>query len=443
MRAIYFDCFAGISGDMLVGALIDLGLDVAELERELNKLPIDGYHIQVSKVDKGGIQATAFRVFLEEAQEPRLADSEFVEVENPLPDEENQSKGFQQPGHGRSLSSILELVNRSSLEANTRERISAVFRRLGEAEASVHGASLEQIHFHEVGGIDAVVDIASAMIGLEKLQIQEIYSSPLHLGGGFVRASHGILPIPAPATAALLKGVDVYTTGIKGELVTPTGAAIITAMTRNFGSLPEMKVQAVGYGAGTRDREFPNVLRAYLGELRSSDKDNMRSENHFFSKEFPDRQAATSDTQNVIMEANIDDGNPQFFEHIMSRLFAAGALDVLLLPVHMKKNRPGIILQVLSDPANVDELMRIIFSESTTIGIRSYPVTKRMLPRQIITVPTRYGPVQVKVASLAGEITNIKPEYEDCRRLALEHHLPVKEIFDEAVLAARSFVSEA
>ncbi|MCZ7553071.1 MAG: nickel pincer cofactor biosynthesis protein LarC [Anaerolineales bacterium] len=446
MRAIYFDCFAGISGDMIVGALVDLGLDPDDLISELKKLPVEGFRVELSDVEKQGIRAKAFRVYLEHETGERLADVEFRESAVLTPDagthaEHHSHTHTHAHTHAHNhLSEILECIEQSKLSERVRSQASAIFNRLGAAEAKVHGVPLEKVHLHEVGGLDAIVDITSAAIGLEKLGVDAVLASPLHLGGGFVRTSHGVLPVPAPATAELLAGAQVYTTEISGELVTPTGAAILMNFIQRFGPLPRMHVLGVGYGAGSRDRSFPNVLRAYLGELPLEEETVPARLPRFPHQEqhnVPLTPAGYQEGLAVVLESNIDDSNPQMFEYLMDRLFEAGALDVGLLPISMKKTRPGVALQVMAHPENVDDLLRIIFEESTTIGVRSYPVTKHMLPRQIETVETEFGSVRVKIARLGAKVVNVKPEYEDCRALAIQLGLPIKEVY----LAAMNAVS--
>lgn len=439
MTTAYFDCFAGISGDMVIGALLDLGLDPAVLERELRKLPLEGYKLQVSTVDKRSIRATQFQVILTDPAGDHPADAEFQEVESSHAHEHHhhphQHEHHPHSDHPhRSLAEILSLIDSSSLSTTIKTMAGRIFTRLGEAEARVHGLPLDQVHFHEVGGVDAIVDIVGAAIGLEQLELEGIYASPLHLGSGFVRAAHGLLPVPAPATANLIAGVPVYTTEVKGELVTPTGAAIITSIAHQFGPLPAMRIEATGYGAGSRERDFPNVLRVYLGQEVASARPALPSRRQARDP-FPQQHATPEVTGGyheglaTVIEANIDDMNPQLFEYLLERLLEAGALDVSLIPVQMKKSRPGTILHVLAHPASVDDLLAIIFTESTTIGARTYEVTKRMLQRETQTVETHFGPVRVKVARLGNQVVNVAPEYEDCRELARRHGLPLKEVY--------------
>ena len=413
MKTLYFDCFAGISGDMFVGALLDLGLEISVLRRELEALGLDGYRIDARRVDKRGLQAMQFSVLLQSDGAERLAD--LPPSNTPL----HAGERMHDQSH-RALSDILALIEHSGLSLRVKRDASRIFMRLGGAEASVHGIPIDTVQFHEVGGVDAIVDIVSAAIGLEQLGIERVLASPLHLGSGMVRMSHGLYPIPAPATAKLLEGVPVYATDSKGELTTPTGAAIVTTLAHAFGALPPVTVLRTGYGAGTKDREFPNVLRAIMCE--QTDAASLRYQTG----------------QATVIEANIDDMNPQHYEPLMTHLFGAGALDVTLLPLQMKKQRPGTLLQVIADRALVSALLDIIFRESSTIGVRTYEVTRYMLPRAIITVTTRYGDVRVKVACLGGDIVNAMPEYEDCRARAERAGVSIKAVTAAAQAAIDS-----
>ncbi len=429
MSLLYLDCFAGISGDMMVAALLDLGLDMAFLQQELHKLPLSGYRLHTETVSRRGVQARRFEVHLLSGGDEHLADAGFVEVDTPDAGHAHSHAAHTHAAH-RGLSDILSLLEGSDLSPRVKETAARIFTRLAEAEARVHGVPPDAVHFHEVGGVDAIIDVTATAIGLEYLGIDRLVASPLHLGGGFVQCAHGLYPVPAPATAYLLEGAAVYTSQTRGELVTPTGAAIVSTLAKTFGPMPSMVVEAVGYGAGTREREFPNVLRAFLG--RPVDPPAARQVNR---TPFPQQHTAPPgpggyhDGPAVVIEANIDDMNPQWFEHLSERLLAANALDVLLIPVQMKKSRPGVLLHVLAHPDSVDDLLAIIFAESTSIGVRTYPVTKHMLQREHQTVQTPYGPVRVKLSRLGQQVVNILPEYEDCRRLAQEHGIPLKEIY--------------
>lgn len=437
MKTLYLDCFAGISGDMTLGALIDIGLEPATLERELGKLRLDGYRIEVSRVDKLGLQAMQFKVILTGGGAEKVADLQ--------PEEEHGHEEVHEHPH-RALSDILALIERSELAASVKATASRIFRRLGDAEAEVHGIPLDAVHFHEVGGIDAIVDIVGAAIGITQLGIGRVVASPLHLGSGFVRMSHGLYPIPAPATAQLILGVPTYTTEARGELVTPTGAAIVTTLAESFGAMPTMNVSRVGYGAGSRDREFPNVLRAFLGEIANTSPQSVTNTSlraprspHPEQHAAPQNEAGYHVGKAVVIEANIDDMNPQLFEPLMEQLLAAGAQDVLVIPAQMKKHRPGTLLQVLAHPSEVNELLAILFHESTTIGARTYEVTRHMLQRDIHEVQTQFGVVRVKVARLGERVVNISPEYEDCRSLAQQNNVPVKMVHAAAMGAAAKY----
>ena len=455
MKTLYLDCFAGVSGDMFLGMLLDLGLDFEQLKNELIKLPVNGYQLRMQRVEKAGLQAASFKVYLESPEgEAVLADEEFQEVDHPQhhdhgepshehkhPDAETKSSHYHHPVAGsRSLNEILELVNSSQLSDRVKTRIGLVFQRLGDAEARVHGKTLQTIHFHEVGGMDAIIDIAGSVIGLELLGVENLVVSPLHLGSGFIRFSHGLFPVPAPATATLVEGFPVYSTEIKGELVTPTGAALVTSLADSFGPLPAMTVEKVGYGAGSREREFPNVLRGYLGETRDPVPEFTTPNRDPFPAQHqaPAGPGGYHTSPALVLECNLDDMNPQLFEPLLNSLLGAGALDVLMIPAQMKKNRPGTLLQVLAQPSGMDPLLEIIFRNTTTLGVRTYPVSKQMLQRQTIQVETAAGAVRVKTGWLGDECVNWMPEYEDVMRLARSSGEPAKEIYQQALAAAQA-----
>lgn len=457
MKIAYFDCFAGISGDMFLGALIDAGLDAEVLAGELARLPLEGYRLEFDRLDRGGIQAVRFKVTLAGQGGDRQADSEYTEVDSPAEDSARHKEQGQEsmPGeHGghRTLPQIVEIIESSSLSPRVKSTAAAIFTRLAEAESRVHGVSLDQVQFHEVGAVDAVLDIVGAAIGLEQLGIEAVYASPLHLGTGFIRSQHGLLPVPGPATAYLLQGIPAYTSQAKGELVTPTGAAIITTIARGFGPMPLMVVQAVGYGAGRREREFPNALRVFWGEdfyqLSSVPAAVYPAMVRAVRDPFPEQHdmqpgpGGYHDGPAVVIEANIDDMNPQLCEHLAERLFEIGALDVLWVPVYMKKGRPGMLLHVLAHPDSVDGLLAILFAESTSIGARTYPVTKHMLQREVLVVDTPYGRVRVKVARLGERVVNVSPEYEDCRQVARVYKIPLKEVITTTISAARDALAQ-
>jgi pyridinium-3,5-bisthiocarboxylic acid mononucleotide nickel chelatase len=339
------------------------------------------------------------------------------------------------------------VIQDSALSDRVKTRACAIFSRLAEAEGQVHGSPTDKVQFHEVGGTDAIVDIVGAAIGLEQLGIESVYASPLPLGSGFIRSAHGLYPVPGPATANLLRGVPVYTTQASGEMVTPTGAAIITSLAQGFGPMPAMTVESVGYGAGTRQREFPNVLRGFIGESYPASQEvpfGARTGRDPYPQQHqvPAGEPGYHEAQAVVIETNIDDMSPQLFEHLSDLLLAAGALDVVMLPVQMKKGRPGMLLHVLAYPTSVDVLLEIVFSESTSIGARTYPVTKHMLQRETRLVETPYGRVRLKLAWLGERLVNVAPEYEDCREIAYHKGVPLKEVISAAMAAARQAIRQ-
>ena len=385
MKLAYFDCFSGISGDMTLGALVDAGCDAALLRSELAALEVPGWELSAEKVWKNGMAATYVRVRTEE-----------------------QSKH-------RSLGAILEILEKSQLAAPVRQRSAAIFQKLGEAEARVHDVAIEKIHFHEVGALDAIVDIVGACIGFDALGIEKFACSPLNVGGGTAKMAHGVLPVPAPATANLLQGKPTYSNGVEKELVTPTGAAIVATLCDSFGPQPPMSVTAIGYGAGTADLPSqPNVVRIMIGESA-------------------EKVAAGFDDEIAVVEANLDDMNPQIYGHFLERALTAGALDVYTTPVQMKKNRPGTLLTVLCKPQDTNALMSLIFAETTTFGVRTYRAQRRTLPREFVNVATDYGDVRVKISRANGRILHVAPEYDDCRKLAVEKNVPLQRVISEAL----------
>ena len=387
MKHAYFDCFSGISGDMTLGALLDAGLPLDHLRHGLESLDVPGWQLSAEKVWKNGMAATYVKVPIQDTK-----------------------------AH-RSLSAILELIEKSRLAPNVQQRASAIFHKLGEAEAAVHDVPLEKIHFHEVGAVDAIVDIVGACIGFSALGIESFACSPLNVGGGTAKMAHGVLPVPAPATARLLLGKPTYSSGIQKELVTPTGAAIVATLCTSFGPQPPMTVTSIGYGAGTADLEGqPNVLRLMVGEAATRDS------------------AATSESIRVL-EANLDDMNPQIYGYFLEKALAAGALDVFSTPVQMKKNRPGMLVTVLCKPEDEPKFQDIFFAETTTLGVRSYSAERRILARHSETVHTRFGDVRIKVARLNGHVRQASPEFEDCRKLAEAQNVPLQRVMDEAIRA--------
>jgi hypothetical protein len=380
MRTAYFDCFSGISGDMTLGALIDAGLSLKELKSYLSKLPIDNYDITAKKVKKNGISATKADVIVKGKQKERR-----------LPD-------------------IKKIINNSRLDKPIKEKAISIFERLAKAEAKVHRTSINNVHFHEVGAVDAIVDIVGAVICLRLLGIENISASPINTGTGFIKSAHGILPVPGPATAELLKGIPVYSTNTKMELTTPTGAAIISTLSKDFGPMPEMDIKSIGYGAGTfNSPDMPNLLRIFIGEMKNPAKDE----------------------NTILLETNIDDMNPQLYEYVMDKLFASGALDVYLTPIIMKKGRPATMLSVLSNKDDAEALSNIIFRETTSIGLRAQEIGRIKVEREIKEIKTKYGKVRVKIAFDDKEILGINPEYEDCKRIAIKKNISLKNVIEE------------
>jgi pyridinium-3,5-bisthiocarboxylic acid mononucleotide nickel chelatase len=444
MKTIYFDCFAGASGDMIAGVFLDLGLDFGYLKAELLKLPIDGYELKHSKVSKNSIISTQFEVYVASSDHSTiLADSEFSELNDQNSDHAGHHlhAAHSHESH-HSLDNILTAIRNSKFDAKLKSNIEKVFLRLGQAEATVHGVNIHDIHLHEVGSIDAMIDISTAVIGFEWLQANNIILSPIHLGTGFITTSHGLLPIPAPATAELIKGIPVYTTSVKGELLTPTGAAILSCYATGFGGLPKMTVEKIGCGAGKRDRDFPNVLRAFVGEIIGNGSGSNRNPS-------PEQHRATlqpggyHEGEALMLVANIDDMNPQLYGNLMEKLLEAGVMDVTFTPIFMKKNRPATSLDVMIAPQEMDKILAIIFSESTTIGVRSYPVKKHMLQREILTIDTEYGPVRMKISRLSEQIVNYSPEYEDCVRIGETYRIPVKDVYAKILSYGSSLLTNS
>jgi len=382
----YFDCFSGISGDMTLGALVDLGVPIEWLKDQLSRIPLENFDVTVTAVHRNGVHAKLVRV---EAFDDKIS---------------------------RNFSQIRSLIENSPLTDRVKSNGLQIFRKLAEAEAHIHSCSVEAVHFHEVGGVDAIVDIVGTALGLEYLAIKKIIGSPIPLGKGFVTCSHGKLPVPAPATLGILKGVPVYGTDIPHELVTPTGAAIISAPAQGFGAMPDMVIKKIGYGAGQRDlADRPNLLRIVLGDELQSVTDTT--------------QGLQTD-QIEIIETSIDDMNPELFGYLMNQLFEDGALDVCWIPIYMKKNRPGTMLQVLCKNDRRDILIHRILSETTTLGVRFYESRRRLLWRDQQEVETSYGRIAVKrVKDPKGNI-RIIPEYEVCQKIAREQDLPLRIVYD-------------
>lgn len=382
MTLAYFDCFSGISGDMTLGALVDAGLPIEVLRSELAKLKLPGYEITSEKVKRSGLSATKIHVVLDKKEQP-----------------------------ARHLSDIEKIINSATLFPAVKQKSLSIFHRLAEVEAKVHGTTPDKVHFHEVGAVDAIVDIVGSVIGLEHLGITEIIGSPVNVGSGTIHTAHGKLPVPAPATAELLTGIPLYSSSITFELTTPTGAAIISTLASSFGPLPQMTMNRIAYGAGNKDIPGqPNVLRLMIGEPVS----------------------AYEEDTSIVIESNIDDMNPQIYGHLIDTLMARGAHDVYLTPIIMKKGRPAILLSVLTDKSKSTEILDTIFRETTSIGVRIQEVGRKKLSREVRTVETPYGKIRIKISKRGDEIMTVTPEYDDCKRLAEEKQVPLKTVMDEA-----------
>lgn len=380
VKTAYFDTFSGISGDMVLGALIDLGLDVNYLQSELKKLDISGYDIKVKKVEKNHILGTDVSITVEEEQKLR------------------------------SFKDVKQIIDNSRLSDDIKKLSKKIFFKLAEAESKIHKLSIEKIHFHEVGAIDSIVDIVGAVIGLKKLQIKNVFCSYIPLGKGFVKCSHGVFPVPAPATVEILRNIPVYSTNIKHEMVTPTGAAIIASIASHFGDMPLMKVNRIGYGVGKTNLAHPNLLRVLSGDLKQDDNIDFTT----------------------VIETNIDDMNPEIYGYLVGKLLDNGALDVFFTHIQMKKNRPGVKLSVISYEENVEKLVDIIFSETSTFGVRFYETKRMKLAIEKQKVKTKFGEVCIKIGRHKDKIITVSPEFEDCKRLAIENNIPLKTIYEFA-----------
>jgi len=385
-RLVYFDCANGASGDMLLGALVDAGVPIEALQDDLGRLALEGVTLEMGRVRRAGLEATQVRVRAEGAQPHR------------------------------HLRHIRELIAQSGLDPSVRERSTALFERLAEVEAGVHGTTPDRIHFHEVGAADSIADIVLGVSGLARLGADRFAASSLNVGTGEVDMAHGRFPVPAPATARLVSGVPVHGAG-EGELLTPTGALLVTAYATSFGPLPAMRLERIGYGAGTRDpKGRPNVLRLLIGEA----------------------QGHAGDETVLVLECELDDMSPELLAPLLERLLGAGALDAYLTPVLMKKGRPGQLVSVVAPPSRREAVEELLFSETTTLGVRSREWERRILERESVPVETPWGSVRVKLGRRGDRLYNASPEFEDCRRLAAESGTPLKEVWSAAIAAWRS-----
>lgn len=393
MKKAYLDCSSGISGDMFLAALLDAGLEPRRLLGELKKISLGFYEFKRTRAVRGSLVGTRVEVHVR-GEQPR-----------------------------RKLPDIEELISKPALPGAVKEKALKIFGRLADVEGKLHNQPPTEVHFHEVGAVDSIIDIVGACVGMELLAISELVCSPLNLGGGRVEAEHGSLPVPAPATAELLKEIPVYSSGVEGELVTPTGAAIVSTLATGFGPFPPLKIEQIGYGAGEKDYPgMANVARLFIGQ----------------SEEVALPRAGLPGEELVsVIEANVDDMSPQLYSYFFDQALAAGALDVTCHPLQMKKNRPGLQVTILTTPEASEALAQLLFEQTTTIGLRIYEVRRKVLEREEVSVETPYGTVRVKVAKREGNVMNVAPEYEDCQRLATEKAVPLKEIMLAAQLAYR------
>jgi uncharacterized protein (TIGR00299 family) protein len=389
MRVLYFDCFSGAAGDMILGSLIDAGVPLAGVRGALGSLAIEPDVVWTDRVVRAGVSATKFCV-------------------------KGEDGGEHHHPH-RHLAGVYKLIDGSALSASGKDRAKALFERLGAAEAAIHGTTMEKVHLHEVGALDSIIDIVGSVFALEYLGVDEIVSSPLNVGSGSVKAAHGHYPVPAPATLRLLEGVPVYAGEQKAELVTPTGALLVSSYAKSYGPVPAMTVKQIGYGAGTRDfADTPNVLRVLVGEGSASPVAHSRV---------------------IVIECEIDDMNPQIFGALMDRLLAEGALDVFYTPVQMKKNRPGTLLTIVAPPDRRERLTSLVFTETTSIGVRYREMMRECLERDTVSVETPLGAIRVKIARRNGKVLNSSPEFDDCARIARERGVPLKDVQAAAIKA--------
>jgi uncharacterized protein (TIGR00299 family) protein len=392
MKGLYFDLIGGASGDMILGALVDAGLSIDVLRSELSRLNIPEFEINSSRVEKNGFSAVKVN----------------VDVTDQPPE--------------RHLEEINQIIHKSSLSDSVKSRALRVFENIAQTEARIHNKPVDQVHLHELGGTDTIIDVTGALIGLEILEITSISSSPVPVGRGFIKGAHGQIPLPSPATLSLLKGVPVFGREVEAELVTPTGAALLVEIAEDFGPPPPMVIESIGYGAGGRDLPIPNLLRILVGDITDT--------------------GASTFERLLVLETNLDDLNPEIYPYVVDRLFTEGALDVTMIPIQMKKNRPGTQIQVLCDHFQGEKLKSILFQETTTLGIRRYHVDRHALARRTVTVKTPFGDIRVKVAVTDQGAEKISPEYEDCKLLAEESNLPISQIYQEALQAYQDSIKK-
>ncbi len=398
MKIAYFDCFSGASGDMINGALLDAGLSLEDMRAELARLPLEGYHLHAEKTMRCHIASTRFDVQEQHHHDP-----------HPVHQDKTEAEEDKHHHPHRHLADLNEIVESSSLQETIKNDAKRIFLKIGEAEAKVHGVPVEEIHFHEIGAVDTIIDVVGALVGLRLLGIDKVVCSPLNVGSGTVTFSHGTFPVPAPATIEILKGIPVYATDSQAELVTPTGAAILAVVSSHFGDMPALQVEAVGYGAGFRDLSRPNLLRLTVG----------RSSVH------------PEEDEVLVLETCLDDQSPQLTSYLAERLLQQGALDVYLTPIVMKKGRPAVQCTTLCRPEDREKILALLFRESSTIGVRVRTEKRRILSREVRMRQTPYGPIPVKISSAQGEILQQQPEYEAMRRIAEEKGVPLKKLYEE------------
>ena len=396
MRLLYFDCIAGISGDMALGALIDAGADLEPIRKGLEGLPVESFELDVEQVESGGIRATKVNV--------RTSTDGLI----------------------RTYASVRSLLDMAEMPLDAKAMAQRIFRRLAEAEAMVHRRDLDQVTFHEVGAVDSIVDIVGTSLALASLKVDRVFASAVPTGMGMVKTEHGLLPIPAPAVMELLRGAPIYSRNVSVELVTPTGAAILAALVEGFGEIPHMRIEHVGYGAGSARLDFPNVVRVVVGEADPS----------------ATAAAETVSGSELVLETNVDDLNPELYAYVLERLFAAGAQDAWLTPIVMKKGRPAVTISVLASPSREEAIRQVLFRETGTLGIRSSVVDKQALEREWVEVATRHGSVRVKIGRLEGNTVTVAPEFEDCVTVAREAGVPAREVYEEATRLAREAIGE-
>lgn len=413
MKILYYDCFSGISGDMNLGAMLDLGVDKEYLLAQLRLLCLEQeYEISIETAQKKGITGTMVEIRLSDRSQH---EHEYKHVKT----------------HGRTIKEIERIILGSSLSAGVKSRSLHTFHILADAEAKVHGITKEQVHFHEVGAVDAILDIVGAAVCLECLEVDKVMASAIELGGGLVRCEHGLLPVPAPAVAELLQGVPVKTGRVEFETTTPTGAAVLVANVGEYTNQIDFRIEKVGYGIGKRDLEIPNVLRVYLGRIFGEKAQQLPRAKVPGSDGEESRKLRWQNEVQWMLETNIDDMNPEIYEYVEEKLFAHGALDVYKTPIIMKKARPAVKLSVLASEDKVDKLQEVIFLETSAIGLRRYAVEKSMLWRKSTEIETKYGMVRVKCSYLDGRLLKYKAEYEDCKRLATENKVPLRQIYHQ------------